>query len=300
MTADVKTEVQAGLTEPDEGLEVAPDDVEEVEIVEEKEEKEDTGEEASESELQARDAGWRPKDEWDGAAEDWVSADEFNRRGELLRKIHNQNRQIKQLDGVVTTLAKQQTKIFDTGYDKAKRELRSRLREATKEGDDATADVIEERLEQLETQKAADTRELTPVPQQAQVVPEFAGWVARNDWFVKHPEMRAYAEVIGMRHAQENINLSNTDVYDYVTKQVRTKFPERFGMTTKKVAAKVGSPVESSGDVNSGHRRDDGSGVTRVVLNAEEKAVGRALISTGIYKNMNEYAADLKKYGAKS
>ena len=134
---------------------VEEDVAEEVEIVEEEPEEEASegteDAETSPDEEAAMQSGWRPKDEWDGDPDEWVSAREFNRRGELMRKIHNQNRQIKQLDSVVNTLANQQKKIFGAGYEKAKRELKSQLREANKEGDDATAEAIEERLEQLET-----------------------------------------------------------------------------------------------------------------------------------------------------
>lgn len=303
---DLKDEVQANLKDP-EGLDPEVDGEDEVgeevvEVVDDGEDEEEAGEggEPSESERQATESGWKPKGDWDGEPDDWVSAQEFNRRGELLRKIHNQNRQIKQLDGVVNTLAKQQKKIFDAGYDKAKKELKSRLREAAKDGDDATADVIEDRLEQLEAQKAQDIQALTPSAPVAAVVPEFSSWVERNQWFTKYPEMRGYAEGIGMKYAAENSEKTNIEVYDYVTRTVKAKFPERFGMVTKKVEKKTGSPVEGSGDLNSGRGRALGGTVVRVALSAEEKAVARTLISTGIYKNMNEYAADLKKYGAKS
>ena len=276
---------------------------EEIEIVEEEEPEEeessdDSETEYSDAEQSAMQSGWRPREEWDGDPDEWVEAREFNRRGELLKKIHNQNRQIKQLDGVVNTLANQQKKIFSAGYDKAKRELKAQLREATKEGDDATADAIEGRLEELEEAAQQDAVALEVAkPKQPEVAPEFVPWVERNQWFTKYPEMRAYAETIGVQYAQSHPETTNSEVYSYITREVKTRFPERFGMANKKVGKKPGSPVEGSDDLV--NTRQGGNTVVRVALTSEEKEVGRTLVKRGLYKNMNEYAADLKKFGVK-
>ena len=296
----VKDELQKLESEQDMG----DDEVEEVEIVEDEDAGDGDGEDAGGEEPQYNDqeqaamqSGWRPKDEWDGDPDEWVDAREFNRRGELLRKIHNQNRQIKQLDGVVNTLANQQKKIFSAGYEKAKRELKSQLREATKEGDDATAEVIENRLEELEAKAREDAVALAQAdPKKPEVAPEFVPWVQRNQWFVNHPEMRAYAETIGVQYAQTHPETSNSEVYAYITREVSKRFPEKFGMAGKKTVKKPGSPVEGGDDLPA---RRGGNGVTRVSLTAEEKSVGRTLVQRGLYKNMNEYAADLKKFGVK-
>ena len=285
---EIVEELEEGSEELVEEVEVVDEETEEVE-------EEESESEMSDSERAARDSGWKPKDEWDGDPEEWVSAGEFNRRGELLRKIHNQNRQLTQLDDVVTTLAKQQKQIFEAGYAKAERELKNQLREANKEGDDATAEAVEERIEALKKQREADLKavEIKVAPQQqATVAPEFEGWVQRNQWFIKNPALRAYAENVGLQHAEKNPGKPNAEIYQYVTDEVKKRFPEEFGMTTV-AKKKVGSPVLSGG--NSGP-----SQTVRIALTQEEKAVGRALVDKGIYKNMNEYATDLKKFGVKN
>lgn|SRR3990167_657568 len=274
-------------------------------VVEEEEEEvaevdEDDSSQMSESEIQARESGWKPQDEWDGNPDEWVSYREFNHRGELLKKIHNQNRQLKYLDDVVVNLAKQQKKIFDAGYDKAKRELKTALREANKEGDDATADALEERLEQLETQRQEDVKVLNveETKQPVVVAPEFESWVKRNDWFIKDAALRSYAEQVGIAHAQKNPQKTNVEIYQYVTDEIKKRFPEKFGTVMKPLKKKVGSPVLGSDDLTSGKRSGDKQTV-RVSLTPEEKAVGRALVEKGIYKNINEYATELKKFGVK-
>jgi len=276
---------------------VVDEDVDSDEIVEDGADT-TTDQQLTEHERIAMESNWRPKNEWDGDPDEWVSAKEFNRRGELLRKIHNQNRQIKQLDSVVNTLASQQKKIFGAGYEKAKRELKAQLREATKEGDDTTVDLIEQRLEQLDIAAKQDVQALEQVqPQQSQVAPEFIPWVTRNPWFKERPEMRAYAEVIGMQYAQEHPDAPNTEVYEHITTQVKTKFPERFGMIQRKTVKRPGSPVEGSDNLTA--TRTSNQVAHRVSLTSEEKDVGRTLVKKGLYKNMNEYASDLKKFGVK-
>jgi len=296
--AEVKDELEKLVdTEVDEDV-VVDEDVDSDDDVVTEEEEVTTDQQHTEQERIAMESGWRPQNEWDGDPDEWVSANEFNRRGELLRKIHNQNRQIKQLDSVVNTLANQQKKIFGAGYEKAKRELKAQLREATKEGDDTTADLIEQRLEQLDEAAKQDTKALEVAqPQQPQVAPEFVPWVNRNKWFTERPEMRAYAEVIGMQYAQEHPDVTNSEVYEYITTQVKTKFPERFGMAIKKTVKRPGSPVEGSDNLTA--TRTGNQVANRVSLTSEEKDVGRTLVKKGLYKNMNEYAADLKKFGVK-
>ena len=293
--------------ESDEEILEEGDEVIEEVVVEEEEEADEVEIDAddsqmSEDEVQAREAGWKPQDEWDGNPDEWVSYREFNHRGELLKKIHNQNRQLKYLDDVVVNLAKQQKKIFDAGYDKAKRELKTALREANKEGDDATADAIEERLEQLEEQRQADTKVLTvdETKKEPTIAPEFESWVSRNPWFIKKPALRSYAEQIGLAHAADNPQKTNVQIYQYVTDEVKKRFPEEFGTVMKTPLKKqTGSPVVGSDDLTATKRGDGSQKTMRVALTSEEKAVGRTLVEKGIYKNMNEYATDLKKFGVK-
>lgn len=280
------------VDQEDEEVVVEDDEDEEVEV------EEGGKDEMSFDEQQARSSGWKPKDEWDGDASDWVTFKQFNRNGEYLKKIHNQNRQIKRLDDVVVNLAKQQKKIFDAGYDRAKRELKGALREANKEGDDATAEAIETRIEQLEEQRQADVKVLAPTPQEQQVAPEFEAWVSNNQWFITAPPLRGYAEQIGLAYAKAHPDKTNTEIYTHITGEVKKRFPEEFGMN-KPLKKKSGSPVLGSGDVTA-IRRNDGKNMVRVSLTPEEKDVGRALVSKGIYKNINEYAQDLKKMGVKS
>ena len=280
------------------------DEVLEEEIEEEGSEEEEQVSESefTEEEIQAQESGWRPKDDWDGDPDEWVTARQFLRNGEFLKRIHNQNRKLKQLEGVVDTMAKQHRKMFDSGYEKAKREIKAGLRQAIHDGDENAADAYEERLEQLETAKDQEVQKLPKVEPDTeqsknQIPPEFVSWVKRNDWFTKYPEMRAYAEMIGVQYAQNNPEYTNVEVYSYVTDETRKRFPERFGITMKKQSnRKVATRVEGAGD-SANKRVSPG---TKLSLTQEEREVGRTLVKRGLYKSMSEYAVDLNKLGVKS
>ena len=45
---------------------------------------------------QAREMGWRPKEEWEGEPEKWRDAKEFVERGELYGKIDSVGRELKE------------------------------------------------------------------------------------------------------------------------------------------------------------------------------------------------------------
>ena len=47
--------------------------------------------------------GWRPKDEWDGDPDEWVSAREFVRAGELFKKIDDQTVRSKNFARLLTS-----------------------------------------------------------------------------------------------------------------------------------------------------------------------------------------------------
>jgi hypothetical protein len=74
-------------------------------VVEEKEVVTETPVELSPDEQRAMEHGWRPKEEWEGDPEDWVSAREFNRRGELFARIAKYGNENKEMRDSFTTLA---------------------------------------------------------------------------------------------------------------------------------------------------------------------------------------------------
>jgi hypothetical protein len=63
----------------------------------------------SAKEQQALELGWRPKTEFDGDPEDWVTAGEFLKRGELFGRINSYRHEIDNLRKTVDSLKQHNT-----------------------------------------------------------------------------------------------------------------------------------------------------------------------------------------------
>ena len=78
-------------------------------------------------EQRALDQGWVPKDEWAGEPDDWRPAREFLDRGELFKKIDDQNRTIKDLKRAQADFAKHHEKVREIEFKRALESLKAHL-----------------------------------------------------------------------------------------------------------------------------------------------------------------------------
>ena len=284
--------------------------------IEIKEEKEEQKQEEQEEEIiqetvtekSARTGGWKPKEEFDGDPEEWVTAKEFLRRGEYFNKIHNQNRKIKQLENALETMAGHHKRVFESAYNKAKSDLKRQRAQAIDDGDGQAVEVIEDHMEQLETKYQEESKHLDIKIQEEEETqqksqqqsntpnPDFVRWVADNNWFYTDTPLRAFAEQVGVQHAVSNPGISNAEIYDYVTQQVKEHFPEKFGSKKEKPSIRKATVVE--GDTNTRRTRTPQNN-SNAELTFEEEHVARTLIERGLYKDKAEYVAELKKAGLK-
>jgi len=84
----------------------------------------------SQYEEQARSLGWKPKDEWQGAEEEWVTARSFVEKGEMIgqiragtRRVQKQEQDIHSLRKAVQDLKTLQENTAKFEFERAKREL---------------------------------------------------------------------------------------------------------------------------------------------------------------------------------
>ena len=61
--------------------------------------------EVNETEVSAREMGWRPEEEYEGPEGNWVNADEFVARAPLYDGLSKQKKRIKRLEKVVNELS---------------------------------------------------------------------------------------------------------------------------------------------------------------------------------------------------
>ena len=205
---------------------------EEVEVVEVETSVEDATPEVvdtpeySEIEQQAREQGWRPKEEWEGDETKWRDAKEFVERGELYSKIDTMGRDLKDTKKALKMLQEHHSKLKEVEYNKAVQELKAAQKKNLETGD---ADAYLETTELLTDLKAEQkAREVYQEQMPEQVDPRFTAWVEKNKWYAQEPAMKKHADLIGEVYARQNPDLEPVDVLAYVAKEIKEKFKDKF------------------------------------------------------------------------
>lgn len=233
----------------------------------------------SPAEEKALEQGWVPQDQWEGDPEQWRPAKEYLDRGELFKKIEDQNRTIKEFKRALDDLKGHHAKTRETEYARALSALKEQKIAALEDGDadkviklDDQIDLVKEEQAQL---KNVDQ------PRQAEIDPEFTSWVDKNKWYSNDEPMKAYADALGRSLAYKG--LSPTQVLKEVEAQVKQEFPHKFRNPNKD---KPGA-VESSS--NKGR-----SAETSVSLSDDERQVMQRFVRTGVMTE-KQYMDELKR-----
>lgn len=230
----------------------------------------------SETEEQARSAGWRPKEEYQGDPEKWVDAGEFVRRGQLFDKINHQHREIRELRKAVEGLVDHNRKIEETTKTRLIAELKAAKKMALDEGDTAAAVEIDERIYDAKIE-LKEAKSQTTAQAAQEIDPAYWDFTQGNPWYTKDRAMTAFADQLGMELAQQGVPLAK--VYETVAKEVRKEFAHKFQRSAATAS------VESS-DVGKGKT------TSKFQPSAEERGMAKMFARMGIMKE-DEYYAQL-------
>ena len=265
------------------------------EVVEKKEEivVEETSE-PSEHELTARDQGWVSKEEWTEAGKDeseWRPAKEFVERGELYKSIHQTKRELKQTQQALTALQKHHQFVFEKAHQKALDELKQEKRMAIRNEDFERLEAIEDQIDKVHEDYKEQKQVQAQVAQEVVVQgphPDFVEWQGRNSWYATDTDMREIADALGIVYSNKNPGIAPQEVLKYVEKQVRSKFPEKFG------ARKTAAPNPTA----SGDRQNTRSAIKAktddLQLDDMERSIMQTLVKSGTMTEA-EYKAELRK-----
>lgn len=207
-------------------------------------------------EQQAREQGWRPKEEFDGDISKWKEPKEFVERGELFGKIDSVSKELKETRKALKMLQEHHTKVKETEYKRAVDELKALQKRHLEEGN---SDGYLETTELLTDLKAEQkSREVYAENAPATPDPRFVSWVNANSWYSKDAELREYADVVGMGYANKNPNLDPEEVLQYVTAQVKARFKDKFvNPNRSKPSAVEGANTSQAANKNSFELSDD-------------------------------------------
>lgn len=231
----------------------------------------------TEIEQKALDQGWRPKDEWDGEPDQWRSAREFLDRGELFKKIDEQNRIIKQTRSDFEDLAKHYSKVQKVEYERALATLKAQKKEALQEGDADAVVNIDDQIADVKAQMKAEAEKPSQVP--AQLNPIFVAWQERNGWYTANEAMRAYADRVG----NSLIGQPPEEILAEVERRVKKEFAHKFENPRRERP----SAVEGGTNKSSGKKEE-------FPLTDQQRRVAQKLIKTIPGFTMEKYIADLK------
>ena len=177
-------------------------------------------------EQQAREQGWRPKEEYEGDPEKWRPAKEFVERGELFGKIDHMGKELKETRKALKMLQEHHSKVKETEYNNALKELKALQKKHLEEGNSDGYLEATELLTDLKAEQKA--REVVVQNQPNQPDPRFIAWTQENKWYQTNVEMREYADTVGMGYASRNPGIDPEAVLQYVTKEVKARFKDSF------------------------------------------------------------------------
>jgi hypothetical protein len=229
---------------------------------------------------QAREQGWRPKEEFEGDPEKWKPAKEFVDRGELFQKIDGLGKELKETRKALKMLQEHHTKVKETEYKRAVDELKALQKRHLEEGNSDGYLEASELLTDLKAEQKA--REAVAQVQPAQQDTRFTSWVSANAWYEKDPELREYADVVGMGYANKNPGLDPEEVLKYVTVQVKSRFKEKFQ-----------NPNRTRPSAVEGNTAPAASNKSSFELTDDERRVMNTFVRAGVMTK-EEYVAQVK------
>ena len=236
--------------------------------------------------------GWQPKDKWVEAGNnerDHRTAREFNDRGELLKKISEQNRYIQRVNQNIDVLKGHHSKVFESAHKKALEDLKREHAAAVEEGKIDLADRIVDKISDEKVKFVIQQAQGQAQQQPSGPAPELLEWQDKNPWYLEDDAMRAYADQQGFKYANERKNqVTPTEVLAFVEKKVK----ERFMKTEPK---KEAAPAPVGGASNTQQKvQAKGPSLRKSELDEDELKAMKSYVEMKL-GNEAEYLAELAK-----
>lgn len=223
-------------------------------------------------EARARRMGWRPREEYRGDPERWVTAEEYIEKGEnelpiLRERLRTGDRRLDQAERALTGVQNElkETKAVLTefrdfasrgekrAYERAVTDLEERHRKQVSEADVPGAEATMREIKQLEQEKPSEKPKVTIAEAEKPAVqvidPAVHAWVKANeDWYTTDPMMRGAAIALHGQLMQERPDLSIPENLAEVKRRIVRRFPDAFENPRRNGAGAVaGSQEPGSG-----------------------------------------------------
>lgn len=226
-------------------------------------------------EVKATEVGWVPEADWAGEPSQWRPAKEFLDRGELFKKIEDQNRSMKDMKRALEDLKQLNTKTRETEYARALATLKSQKKQALEEGNADGVIAIDDQIDLVKTEQ----RNFAGASNEPEVNPQFTDWVTKNSWYSSDAGMRGYADSLGRSLAVKGMSPEN--VLEEVEKEVRKTFKDKFENPNRSKQGTVEGSIKS------------GKSTESYALSDIERQVMQRFVRTGVMSE-KEYITSLK------
>lgn len=233
-------------------------------------------------ELRAMEEGWVPQEQWEGEPDQWRPAKEFLDRGELFKKIEEQNRTIKDFKRALQDLQSHHTRVREVEYNRALAELKQQKKLALQDNDAEAVVQIDDQIDLVKAEQSKLKQEAS-LPKQEEINPEFKAWTDKNRWYETDKAMKAYADALGRDLAMAGN--SPSDVLKKVEQQVRQEFKHKF----------VNPNREKPGSVEGSTNKGGKSGGESYQLSDEERRVMQRFTRTIPGFSEKDYIEELKR-----
>lgn len=243
---------------------------------------ETTSQETPSVEDLARSQGWVPIEEFSGDKSKYVSAETFVAKGELIDRIEQLGKKLKDSEKTIKMLSEHHSKVKESEFKRAVAFLKQQKKQAYENGDvDRILELDDKIAEVRETQKTQKQQE--EIDEAPESHPAFQSWVSENKWYETDSEMRADADTFGEAYARNNKDKTPAEVLEYVTKKIKKAYPEKFTNPNRNKP----TGVEGGSGTRQGSSRDTFS------LTEEETRVMNTFVRNGVMTK-EDYLKEVK------
>ncbi len=268
--------------------------------------------EMSEIEKQARELGWKTKEERTAEGKDnahYISPEEYVSRKPLFVRLDKQAEELKKLKEAQRQSAAHMAKVRQEAYDQALADLENRRDKAVAEADIAEYNRLKAQTNHVQQQRAQDPIVNNPeiaAPQD----PAIAEFSARNaHWYnnstKENSKMAAAATAVdNFLATQARIDGQEINPKAHlaaIEAEVKRLFPHRFEQAAPAVVAKIETPAPVA--TTAGRSTAPISSAARVVgnlanrLTPSQKTLGERFLRDNPAFTLEVYAAELEKMG---
>lgn len=278
MTEEVKTETQEVKTE----------------------EKKVETPEYSEIETSALDEGWKPKDQWEGDPDEWVSAKAWKKRGEFIAEIDRVKKEKQNVERVFQSLKTHHVQLRDAlekKYQDQLMELKLQKREALKEEDHSKALALADDIDTIREQREREIGNLnakiaeTNIPVETAPDPVFVEWQKQNTWYSLDgkDKVSQTANKLALAYIAEHGKPSSPTEYKRILNEIKEEMKELFPSKFENPNRDRASAVNDTGSVK-------GTSSKSVKLSSDQESAFKEFEKMGVKMTKEEYLRDIQEW----